>query len=210
MGHIVLLGDSVFDNASYVPGEMSVIEQLREELPGWQASLRAVDGHVTTDILGQLRNLPDNVSHLVLSCGGNDALNQISHMTAPTNSIEVALNRLADIREAFEKDYRLMLEGVLKLGHPTAVCTIYEHVPGLNRALHVGLCLFNDVILREAARFRVPVIDLRLICVEPQDYSAISPIEPSSLGGRKIVRAIASLMQFHDFSTKHWLLSTKV
>jgi len=76
-------------------------------------------------------------------------------------------------------------------------------------ALHVGLCLFNDVILREATRFRVPVIDPRLICVEPQDYSAISPIEPSSLGGRKIVCAIASLMQSHDFLEKHCLLPTK-
>jgi hypothetical protein len=33
MPHIVLLGDSIFDNAAYVPGELPVIEQLRARLP---------------------------------------------------------------------------------------------------------------------------------------------------------------------------------
>ena len=36
MGHVILLGDSIFDNARYVPGGPSVIEQLRRALPdGW-------------------------------------------------------------------------------------------------------------------------------------------------------------------------------
>jgi hypothetical protein len=35
------------------------------------------------------------------------------------------------------------------------------------------------------------VIDLRLICDERADYSAVSPIEPSAAGGGKIARAIA-------------------
>ncbi len=33
MNHIVLLGDSIFDNARYVPGGPSVIEHLRRGLP---------------------------------------------------------------------------------------------------------------------------------------------------------------------------------
>ena len=45
MGHIVLLGDSIFDNARYVPDRPPVIEQLRRSLPpGWRASLLAADG----------------------------------------------------------------------------------------------------------------------------------------------------------------------
>ena len=43
MGHVVLLGDSIFDNALYVPGGPAVIDQLRRELPaGWSATLLAV------------------------------------------------------------------------------------------------------------------------------------------------------------------------
>lgn len=44
MPHVVLLGDSIFDNLKYVQPEPDVVSQLREVLPaGWKASLRAVD-----------------------------------------------------------------------------------------------------------------------------------------------------------------------
>ena len=55
MKHIVLLGDSVFDNAAYVAGGPDVIEQVRERLPaGWRATLRAVDGSVIGSVERQL------------------------------------------------------------------------------------------------------------------------------------------------------------
>ena len=45
MAHIVLLGDSVFDNAAYVPGDPDVRTQLQEKLPKkWKATLLAIDG----------------------------------------------------------------------------------------------------------------------------------------------------------------------
>ncbi len=45
MNHVVLLGDSIFDNARDVPGGPSVIEHLRRILPaGWQATLLAQAG----------------------------------------------------------------------------------------------------------------------------------------------------------------------
>ena len=75
IGHVVLLGDSIFDNFRFVPGEPTVIDQLREELPpGWCASLLAVDGHVAADVPAQVANLPGDATHLVVSAGGNDAL----------------------------------------------------------------------------------------------------------------------------------------
>jgi hypothetical protein len=43
MSHVVLLGDSIFDNARYVPGRPAVIEQVRQALPRpWQATLLAI------------------------------------------------------------------------------------------------------------------------------------------------------------------------
>ena len=194
-GHIVLLGDSIFDNASYVPGEMPVIEQLRAELPDWQATMLAVDGDIVNSIKDQLRWLPNSATHLVISCGGNDALGQIQHLLSSISSMEAALSRMDNIREAFESDYRAMLELVIKVGLPTAVCTIYESIPDLERSLHVALSIFNDVIIREAVRLGLPVIDLRLVCSEAGDYSKVSPIEPSAKGGEKIAKAIASLVE---------------
>lgn len=194
-GHIVLLGDSIFDNARYVPSEMPVIEQLRAELPEWQATMLAVDGDIVNSIKDQLRSLPNGATHLVISCGGNDALGQIQYLLSSVSSMEAALSRMASIREAFESDYRTMLELVMKVGLPSAVCTIYESIPDLERTLHVALSIFNDVIIREAVRLGLPIIDLRLVCGEAEDYSEMSPIEPSAKGGEKIAKAIASLVE---------------
>lgn len=48
---VVLLGDSVFDNAAYVGGGSDVAQQLRTILTGdWQVTLLAVDGHVIADV----------------------------------------------------------------------------------------------------------------------------------------------------------------
>ena len=48
MKHIVLLGDSIIDNGSYVnQGELDVAGQVQEELPDSKVTLLAVDGNVT-------------------------------------------------------------------------------------------------------------------------------------------------------------------
>lgn len=45
MAHVILLGDSIFDNWKYVQPEPDVSAQLQEMLlpNGWKACLRAVD-----------------------------------------------------------------------------------------------------------------------------------------------------------------------
>src|SRR5437867_2483104 len=119
MSHVVLLGDSIFDNASYVPGGPPVIEHLRKTLPvGWQATLLAVDGGVTTDVPAQLARLPADATHLFVSVGGNDALRQGDIMHEPARSVAEVLARLAAIQVGFQRDYRLMLQRVLSYGKP--------------------------------------------------------------------------------------------
>lgn len=110
------------------------------------------------------------------------------------NSVEEALSRLADIHEQFHHAYRTMLACVAGKRLPIAVCTVYDAIPGLSRMDRTGLCVFNDVILREAFRIGAPVLDLRLICNDRDDYAATSPIEPSAVGGGKIARAISRLV----------------
>ena len=200
MGNVVLLGDSIFDNASYVPGGPSVIEHLRRILPaGWRATLLAIDGSVTSDVVRQLDRLPMDASHLVVSVGGNDALDHSSLLLhEPAQSFAEVLSRLADIRDEFRQNYHQMLRRVLECGKPAGVCTIYDSIPGLDRVEITGLSLFNEVILREAFRVGVPVIDLRLICHEATDYSRSSPIEPSVSGGAKIARAVNGLVTSND------------
>jgi hypothetical protein len=200
MKHIVLLGDSVFDNAAYVAGGPDVIEQVREQLPaGWRATLRAVDGSVIGSVERQLDQLPPETSHLVISVGGNDALGHAGVLEETTRSMADALERLAGIRDQFAQEYAAMLNGVLGRGLPTAVCTIYEpRFPDLRqrRLAATGLMVFNDCITREAFARGLSLIDLRLICDRDEDFA--NPIEPSVRGGAKIAAAIAALVTGQD------------
>jgi hypothetical protein len=202
MSHVVLLGDSIFDNTAYVPGGPSVIEHLRRWLPpGWRATLLARDGSVTVGVSDQADKLPTDATHLVVSVGGNDALWNSGVLQGPAGSAVEVLSGLADVREQFQRDYQDMLRHILGRGLPTAVCTVYDAIPGLGRIEVTGLCLFNDVILRVAFRAGVPVIDLRHVCNEASDYAAVSPIEPSAIGGGKIARAVGRLVTEYDFTS---------
>ena len=199
MSHVVLLGDSIFDNAAYVPGGPPVIDQVRAALPAdWMASLLAVDGDTTEMVAVRLQDLPTDATHLVVSVGGNDALRHSSLLDEPRN----ILPDIAEARAAFAGRYRKMLDAVLKHNRPTAVCTVYDSVPGLTPAAKAALATFNDIIFREAVRAGLPVLDLRLLCNDPTDYSDVSPIEPSVRGGEKIADLIAGVVTGHDFARR--------
>jgi GDSL-like Lipase/Acylhydrolase family len=203
MDHVILLGDSIFDNAAYVPDRPAVIDQLRQALPkGWRATLLAVDGSVIDDVARQLGNVPADATHLVISVGGNDALGTASILSEPASTVGDALQILQDERDQFRKSYRAMLRAVSDMGKPTCICTIYDAVPGLGPAEKAALAGFNELILREAIAAGIPVIDLRVVCERPGDYSHVSPIEPSMVGGGKITRAIAAMASLHDFTQR--------
>ena len=197
MSHVVLLGDSIFDNAVYVAGAPDVVRQVRQRLPhGSKATLLAVDGSTTGDVRGQLERVPGDATHLVLSVGGNDALGRGDFLAAPARSTAEALSGLADIGDEFERRYLAVLAEVLARGLPTAICTIYyPRFPdeALQRVAVAGLTVFNDCIVRAAVAHGIPLLDLRLICTEEGDYA--NPIEPSAQGGEKISRAIVELVE---------------
>jgi hypothetical protein len=203
MGHVVLLGDSIFDNVRYVPDRPAVIDQLRQALPkGWRASLLAVDGDTTVDVPNQLKDLPTDASHLFVSAGGNDALGESGILGEAACTVGDAICLMHEVRARFQESYRTMLRAVCAVGKPVVVCTVYDAIPGLAGADRTALAGFNEVILREAFAARLPVIDLRLVCDHPSDYSHVSPIEPSVVGGAKIVRAIVDAASTHDFGTR--------
>ncbi|WP_245413402.1 SGNH/GDSL hydrolase family protein [Mangrovicella endophytica] len=199
MQHVVLLGDSIFDNAAYVAGGPEVLKQLRERLPGhWQATLNAVDGAVTGGVERQLQRLPPDASHLVISVGGNDALHHAGLLDQGARSVAEALSHISDVREQFQRDYSTMIAGVLNRKLPTSICTIYDARfpdPQRRRLANTALAVFNDVITRTAFMHGLTLIDLRLICNEDVDYA--NPIEPSVTGGAKIASVIAAVVLEH-------------
>jgi hypothetical protein len=146
---------------------------------------------MTTGVIEQLNRLPADATQLIVSAGGNDALEHagmILHEAA--GSFNEVMTRLAEIQTQFKQNYRDMLDAVLAQGKPAMFCTIYDAIPGLEPPLVASLSLFNDAILRRAFLLRLPVMDLRHVCTEASDYAGVWPIEPSAAGGAKIARAI--------------------
>ena|SRR5436305_454198 len=185
MPHLILLGDSIFDNLRYTDGGPDVISQVQQILPpGWRASMLAVDGSTTKEVPSQLKALPDDASQLVLSVGGNDAIMNAQILQSPARSMADALGALADVAQAFEESYRRAIGACRQIPVPLTVCTIYNGCfpdPAYQRVLSTALMAFNDVILRVAIERALPVIDLRFICREPADYA--NPIDLPPLEG---------------------------
>lgn len=202
MTHVILLGDSIFDNAPYVPAGMHVQARLQSVLgPGDRVSLLARDRSVLDDMVAQvarLEELPEPADWLVISCGGNDVLGLEGAMQSKVSSVIEAVGLLSQWQSGFRRDYRRMLNVVLSRGKPVALATIYDSVPNLDPGLRTALAPFNDVIVREAVAHRLPLLDLRLVCDEAGDYAAVSPIEPSARGAEKIAAALANLVRGHD------------
>jgi GDSL-like Lipase/Acylhydrolase family len=192
MNHIVLLGDSILDNAAYVAGGPDVVRQLREILPsGWRATLNARDGAVIADLPQQLKTLPSGATHLVVSIGGNDALGESGMLDRNVSSMAEALELITAVRARFRSAYAGMLDQVLQRRLPLAVCTIYEArfpEPVTRRLAATALTALNDAITREAFARNVDCIDLRILCDDDRDFA--NPIEPSVHGGAKIANAI--------------------
>jgi hypothetical protein len=210
--HAVLLGDSIFDNATYVPNGLPVQEHLRAALDSLgtdhhQVLLLAVDGDYITDVHDQIRALPVESTHLFLSVGGNDALRYAAQLQSRADSLATALAALAEMKTEFNYRYGELLNQLSAFKKPLTVCTIYDQAPiqdpGLRLLAFTALSLFNDCITRQAIQNGLPLIDLRLVCSDPGDYSAVSPIEPSHQGGQKIAQRIATVISQHDKAIAH-------
>jgi len=198
-GHLILLGDSVFDNGVYVqPGQLDVTSHLNAKLKskGWTIDVRAVDGDVVSNIEGQLGFKPiPKPCWFVLSVGGNDALGHIEILQEPVpgGTMASALMRFRAIKENFREQYTHALDLILDHQQPLIACTIYNPKfpePDLQELAEIALSFFNDVITEEALRRNVPIIELRDVCSDPSAFA--NTIEPSEIGGDLITNAILS------------------
>src|SRR5690348_15322819 len=148
--HVVLLGDSVFDNAAYVGKDPPLQTQLEHLLPkGHRVTLLAKDGAVIADLGWQLNRLPGDVTHLVLSVGGNDAIRASRVLDARVNSVAAALEMLGTVAEGFGREYATMLGRVAQTALPAAICTIFfPRFPELarRRIAAANLAVLNEQI----------------------------------------------------------------
>ena len=218
MNHIILAGDSIFDNGSWVPGDPDVATQVKSLFDANdKVTLLAVDGDIINGVADQLKSLPDDATHLFISVGGNDALGVLGEMQTTVPSIAEGFLHFHKIRKEFERMYQAMLSNALSYNLPTTVCTIYRPCLSHRNAIRMlshsesdltsdqqqkvantALPIINSVISKEAIKAGLPVIDLEVIFNNVTDYA--NDIEPSAVGGMKMAIIIKEIAHEHDFS----------
>lgn len=113
MKHLVLAGDSIFDNDGYVLGEPAVIEQLRQSIPAsWSAYKIAVDGDCICHVSDQLKNLPTSCTDLIVSVGGND-VRQYSNLLKRVTAASELHSIMSGPIDTFRIEYGDMLDTVV-------------------------------------------------------------------------------------------------
>lgn len=204
MPHVVLVGDALLDNTAYAGGAPSIPTLLGDLLgPSWTVTSLAADGATMGDVSQQLRSLPGEAGFLVMSAGGQDALAESDLLFRSISSVGEALDRVTEMLDRFAVTYQALVDKARLRVPRVALCTIYEppfRDPEVRRRAATALVLFNDIVLRTASATGLPIADLRAACTEPDDFAA--EIKPSARGGRKIARAIATLLLRHDFDSR--------
>ena len=186
--HVVLCGDSIFDNAAYIDGGPDVAAQLRAILGAEDmVTLRAVEGSISSQLAPQLASLPADATHLIVSIGGNDILHHAALLEQKVGTIASALAILGAAVSEFAVEHRSAVSAACERGIPVAICTIYD--ANMGPLITTALSMFNDAISRNIHEHGADLIDLRLVCRESGDYA--NPIEPSVQGGDKIAACIA-------------------
>ena len=196
---LVLLGDSIIDNKAYVlEGELSVFEHIKSktQIPVTQLAL---DGATTDDVISsQINNIPFGASHIVLSIGGNDLLNEIGFLMedfkyTPNHVLKRCQLLIAPITQKYESIVsQLQTTSRANL----LLCTVYEgdlegsvmydDIAISSRAM---LSLFNDSVYKTQNMFKTEILELRHIFTSSKDYA--NPIEPCHIGGGKLANAIS-------------------
>jgi len=201
MQHIVLIGDSILDNGAYVGPQGDVLSKLRSRVQQTdEVTLLARDGAVIEGAQQQLFNLPASATRLIISAGGNDALRATSVLMERASSVADALSKILAVRSRFAAAYGALLNHVQRTSVPAAICTIYDVLlPDLEqrKLANLALGVLNDVITREAAARRIPLIDLRVMFTRDEHFA--NAIEPSETGSELIAAAVVQALK-HDWS----------
>ena len=223
MNKIYLLGDSIIDNTSYVKtNEKDVVSHLNSMYKGnpqIKINNRAVDGHTMRDLLDTqlLDEGLNEATHIVMSIGGNDLLQNISFLQMTSKLSEVmdkdarigkwgskelnpSRNKVFEetyfeIIKPMQQEYESIVANLSNYRAKLLLCTVYEgdlvdsdEFSDVIYSSKTMLSIFNDVVYRTAQKYNGKVLELRDIFVTSEDYA--NPIEPSHRGGQKFAKEI--------------------
>ena len=204
MTSITLLGDSIIDNKTYVQQqEYSVLEHLQNISKNEFLQI-AYDGDTTVNVLERQLQSQEvaKSSHLVLSIGGNDLLQNILFLhEGPIENINKALSDVhKQILKPLEQRFETIVEKLSSHRANLLLCTVYEGDLGRTDEFRdvldsskIMVSSFNDTVYKTASKYNADVLELRHIFTSPEDYA--NPIEPSHVGGERLAQAIMDWIQ---------------
>lgn len=192
--HVVLLGDALIDAYSSIdktPGEFE--EAL---LPGtrdqWKISVVSM---AEIECAGASLVLPRDATHAIIFIEGNHAIEQSGLLHSRPDAYGQKLEQLSLAADEFERTLARLIHVAQAARLVIMVCTMFApnyKDPLRQRTACAALAVFNDRVTKRAAAARVALIDLRLICNEPEDYD--KPAQLSKSGLQKAANVIRFAM----------------
>jgi hypothetical protein len=178
---VILMGDSVFNNSSYVSDGMSVYDILKNKLTN--IINVAKDGATINDLYEQLDKISIDLNktntYIFISAGGNDILNKRRVLT--TKEIEELFNKYVSFLKALKSKLSSVKINIVNLYLPTnPKYQLYK--PSVNK--------WNKLIKENSNNIGeiYNVIDLYSLLKSPEDF--VYDIEPSEIASNKIANLI--------------------
>jgi hypothetical protein len=192
--HVVLLGDALLDAYSSIdktPGEFedALLPGTRDQ---WKISVVSA---VEIERAGPALVLPKDATHAIIFIEGNYAIEQSGLLHSRPGAQGETLEQLSLAADEFERTLERLIHVAKSARLVIMVCTMFQpnyKDPLRQRAACAALAVFNDRVTKRAAAARVSLIDLRLICNEPDDYD--KPTQLSKGGLQKAANVIRFAM----------------
>ena len=192
--HVVLLGDALLE--AYVGIDKTPGEFEDDLLPGtrnqWKISVVSA---AEVESAGPALVLPGDATHAIIFIEGNHAIEQSGLLNSRPDAYGQKLEQLSLAADEFEHTLARLIHVAQAARLVIMVCTMfapYYKDPVRQRTACAALAVFNDRVTKRAAEARVSLIDLRLICIEPEDYD--KPTQLSKSGLQKTANVIRFAM----------------
>jgi hypothetical protein len=192
--HVVLLGDALLDAYSSIdktPGkfEDALLPGTRDQ---WKISVVSA---AEVERAGPTLVLPRDATHAIIFIEGNHAIEQSGLLDSRPDTYGQKLEQLSLAADEFEHTLARLIHAAQAARLVIMVATMFTpnyKDPVRQRTACAALAVFNDRVTKRAAEARVSLIDLRLICNEPEDYD--KPTQLSKSGLQKAANVIRFAM----------------
>jgi hypothetical protein len=181
--HVVLLGDALLEAYSSIdktPGkfEDALLPGTRDQ---WKISVVSL---AKVERAGPALVLPEDATHAMIFIEGNHAIEQSGLLDSRPGAYGQTLEQLSLAADEFERTLERLIHVAQAARLVIMVCTMFTpHYKDSvrQRTACAALAVFNDRVIKRAAEARAALIDLRLICNEPEDYDKPTQLSKSGL-----------------------------